>query len=417
MASAVFLQGPHGPFFAKLAKRLSAFGVETHKINFNGGDRHFGWADFQVDFTGREQDWPAFFRAYLLEHSIRAVFVYGDCRQYHRAARAVCEELGISFGVFEEGYLRPDFVTLEWGGVNAYSSTDWSHNAIDSYQPRGRTPSLRVGMTFWQRAWYASRYYVAARLARSEFPAYRHHRNRDWKGEAVCWLKSFYRKGLYKITQRAVLPQLLQRFDRRFYLLPLQTRDDFQLRTHSDLLSIENTIDVVISSFARNAAADEALVIKHHPMDRGFCHYRKLIDALAAQHKVSGRVIYCHDLHLPTLLDHAKGLVTINSTVGISALLHRVPTKVLGRALYDMAGLTHQGDLDSFWRQPNAVDAKLFQRFRTYLYEHTQLDGNFCKHLNLTVDAAWQRLMHVVPVRQKVPVTAAVSVPGAAEIG
>ncbi len=389
----------------------------THKINFNGGDRHFSWADFQVDFTGHDRDWPAFLRAYLLEHAVDAVFVYGDCRLYHRKAREVCDDLGIAFGVFEEGYLRPDFVTLEWGGVNAFSGTDWSQDAIDAYEPKGRTPSLRVGLTFWKRAWYAGRYYIAARLARSEFPNYHHHRNRDWKAEAGCWLKSFLRKGLYKFTQRSLLSELVERFDGRIYLFPLQTRDDFQLRTHSDLLSIEHSIDVVISSFARHAPEDEVLVIKHHPMDRGFCHYRELIDVLAAQHKIADRVFYCHDLHLPTLLDHAKGVVTINSTVGISALLHKVPTKVLGRALYDMAGLTHQGDLASFWQRPDGVDTKLFRRFRTYLYEQTQLDGSFFKYIDYTVDAAWNRLMHVVPVRQKVAVPATPEVALAGDAG
>lgn len=408
MSSAVFLQGPLGPFFARLAQRLSTFGVVTHKINLNGGDRHFGWADFQVDFAGHESDWPAFLRAYLLEHAVDVVFVYGDCRSYHRKARAVCEELDVAFGVFEEGYLRPDFVTLEWGGVNAFSGTDWSREAIDAYEPEGATPSLRVGPTFWWRASYACRYYFAARLARSDFPNYCHHRNRDWKAEARCWLKSFFRKGLYKVTQRSLLSELVERFDGRFYVFPLQTRDDFQLRTHSDLLSIEHSIDVVVSSFARHAAQDDVLVVKHHPMDRGFCHYGELLDALVARHKIAGRVFYCHDLHLPTLLDHAKGVVTINSTVGISALLHRAPTKVLGRALYDMAGLTHQGDLASFWQQADAVDAKLFRRFRTYLYEQTQLDGSFFKYIDQTVDIAWKRLMHVVPVRQKVAVSAVV---------
>nr|WP_284500098.1 capsular biosynthesis protein [Microbulbifer sp. GX H0434] len=402
MSSAVFLQGPLGPFFARLAKRLSAFGVETHKINFNGGDRHFGWADHQVDFTGHARDWSAFFRDYLQRHDIAAVFVYGDCRLYHAEACSVCEALDIPFGVFEEGYLRPDFVTLEWGGVNALSSTDWSLEAIDSYRPAGREPSLKVGMTFWQRAAFAVRYYLAARLARSEFPDYQHHRNRDWKAETGCWLKSFVRKGVYKLTQRSLLPRVLERYSGRFYLFPLQTRDDFQLRTHSDLLSIENAIDVVISSFARNAAEDEALVIKHHPMDRGFCQYRKLIETLARQRGVTGRIFYCHDQHLPTMLKHARGVVTINSTVGISALLHRVPTKVLGRAFYDMEGLTHSGDLASFWRGADPVDARLFRRFRTYLYERTQLDGSFFKYIDLTVDAAWNRLMHVVPVRERV---------------
>ncbi|WHI48549.1 hypothetical protein [Microbulbifer sp. VAAF005] len=117
MSVAVFLQGPHGPFFAQLAKRLSQSGVITHKINFNGGDRYFAWADFQADFTGGESDWSAFFSDYLSKNNVDTVFCYGDCRRLHTIAKSICESKGIAFGVFEEGYLRPDFITLEFGGL------------------------------------------------------------------------------------------------------------------------------------------------------------------------------------------------------------------------------------------------------------------------------------------------------------
>jgi len=407
MSSVLFLQGPLGPFFACLARHLSRQGAVTHKINFNGGDSFYAWADHRVDYTGRAEDWPTFLRTYLEQQGIDAVVVYGDCRLYHRRAREVCDDLGIAFGVFEEGYLRPDFVTLEWGGVNALSGTDWSRAAIDSYRSEGCRPTLRVGQTFWQRARFAGLYYLMARLARSRFPHYRHHRPRSWKKEGACWLTSFYRKGLYRLTEGRILKRLLKDHPRRFFLFPLQTADDFQIRLHADLLSIEHSIDLVISSFAANAAPEEVLVIKHHPMDRGFCHYGELIGILATQRGVSGRVIYCHDLHLPTLLDHAKGVVTVNSTVGISALLHKVPTKVLGRALYDIPGLTHQGDLAGFWSEPTAVDSALFRRFRTYLYERTQLDGCFYKRIGPTVEASCDRLAQNLKLSTQVAVAPA----------
>ncbi|WP_444932168.1 capsule biosynthesis protein [Microbulbifer sp. SSSA002] len=395
MSVAVFLQGPHGPFFAKLARRLSQQGIVTHKINFNGGDRHFSWANFQVDFSESENDWADFFKAYLVEHAVKVVFVYGDCRSYHSKARDVCKSLGVAFGVFEEGYLRPDFITLEWGGVNAYSNVDWSREAIDEYQSCRRKLAPPVGQTFWHRAIYATRYYVAMRLCRSRFPSYHHHRNRDWKAETGCWLLSFVRKGLYRLTECHLMQKLTSQYRRRFFLFPLQTRDDFQLREHSDLLSIENSIDRVLKSFAKNAPADTVMVIKHHPMDRGFCHYQQLIDSLEARYGIQGRVIYCHDLHLPTLLQHALGVVTINSTVGISALLHEVPTKLLGRALYDMPGLTHQGPLASFWSNPEKVDISLFTRFHTYLYEQTQLDGSFARATKSMIEAVVSRMTEV----------------------
>ena len=48
----LFLQGPHGPFFSKLAGALESYGHTTCQIGFNQGDKIF-WANKQnfVAFT------------------------------------------------------------------------------------------------------------------------------------------------------------------------------------------------------------------------------------------------------------------------------------------------------------------------------------------------------------------------------
>ena len=40
----LFLQGPHGPFFARLARMLNAAGAKTWRVGFNAGDAAF-WKD------------------------------------------------------------------------------------------------------------------------------------------------------------------------------------------------------------------------------------------------------------------------------------------------------------------------------------------------------------------------------------
>ncbi|EFG7555445.1 capsular biosynthesis protein, partial [Escherichia coli] len=86
-------------------------------------------------------------------------------------------------------------------------------------------------------------------------------------------------------------------------------------------------------------------------------------------------VIYVHDLPMPGLLRHAKAVVTINSTVGISALIHNKPLKVMGNALYDIKGLTYQGHLHQFWQADFKPDMKLFKKFRGYILMKTQLNA------------------------------------------
>lgn len=80
---------------------------------------------------------------------------------------------------------------------------------------------------------------------------------------------------------------------------------------------------------------------------------------------------------MPELLRHAKAVVTINSTAGISALIHNKPLKVMGNSLYDIVDLTYQGTLDDFWLTKFKPDIKLFKKFKEYLLFKTQINHVF----------------------------------------
>jgi len=152
---------------------------------------------------------------------------------------------------------------------------------------------------------------------------------------------------------------------------------------HSNYPSIESFIHEVVSSFAENADPDVALVIKHHPMDRAYRDYSQLWESLSEGYGLQGRLLYVHDLHLPHVLPHARGVVVVNSTVGLSALLHDVPVKVCGRAIYDIPSITYSGRLRNFWKEApsHKPDPAALQGFRSYLIEHTQLNGSMYKRL------------------------------------
>src|SRR5262249_55754922 len=121
------------------------------------------------------------------------------------------------------------------------------------------------------------------------------------------------------------------------------------------------------------------LVVKHHPHDVPFRDYRRLLRRLAEQHGLGDRLIYIHDTHLPTLLKHARGVVTMNSTVGPSALFHKAPVKVLGRASYDIAGLTYQGALERFSPARGVADPALLVAFPNGPRVATQVNGSFSR--------------------------------------
>jgi capsular polysaccharide export protein len=120
--SFLFLQGPHGPFFHRLGRMLRAAGANVHRVGFNRGDQAF-WPDTAsyIPFKGKAEDWPATLDALLTEHAITDVVLYGDTRPIHATAVAAARARGLTLHVFEEGYLRPYWVTYERGGSNGHS--------------------------------------------------------------------------------------------------------------------------------------------------------------------------------------------------------------------------------------------------------------------------------------------------------
>jgi len=378
----LLLQGPVGPFFRKFASQLEGQGHKVVKINLNGGDRHYYRTGTFLNFRGTLSDWSMWVEKEMVRYSIDRIYLFGDCRQYHRQAIAVARRLGIEIYVFEEGYVRPNYITLEKDGVNGYSSACQKDHLINKLvdfekaNPAANETSIAapVKNVFVSAGCSAMMYYMASSLARKQFPAYRHHRPLNTFGEGSILIKNGLRRYLYQWTERAMSKRLLKGSE-PFFLVPLQVHNDTQVTRHSDFGSVEEFIERVVISFSK-ASTDCLLVFKHHPYDRGYRNYRELIEQLAATHGISKRVCYVHDTDLPTLLQNALGTVMINSTVGLSSLYHQTPVKVMGRAIYDVTGLTYQGTLESFWESPGRVDKKLFNRFRHYLVETTQVNGS-----------------------------------------
>jgi capsular polysaccharide export protein len=224
---------------------------------------------------------------------------------------------------------------------------------------------------------------LAASLGKPFFPRYRHHRPLSIF-EAGPWLRGAWRRIFYAIKERGVLERLTGPLSKKYYLVPLQVHNDSQISAHSDFDSVGSFIQKVVTSFYKYAPKNSFLVFKHHPMDRAYMDYTKLLRRLCEEGECGDRVIYIHDLHLPSLLKHAIGAVVINSTVGFSSLFFNTPVKVCGRAVYDFEGLTFQGSLDEFWRASRnlSVDRALFNCFKNYLIDSTQLNGSFYSRLS-----------------------------------
>ncbi|STM58168.1 KpsS protein [Escherichia coli] len=117
----LLLQGPMGPFFNDVANWLETLEREAVNVVFNGGDRFYCRNRPYLTFTQTPKEFPSWLKETWKDYPFDTILCFGDCRPLHQAARAWAKAKGIRFLAFEEGYLRPHFITVEEGGVNAYS--------------------------------------------------------------------------------------------------------------------------------------------------------------------------------------------------------------------------------------------------------------------------------------------------------
>ncbi len=378
----LLLQGPIGPFFSRFSKELSERGFNVHKVNLNGGDKLFYKQPGAIDYAGELRHWDAFLERLIVNKKIGRIYLFGDCRIYHRIARDVAKRHDVRIFVFEEGYIRPNFITLEEDGVNGHSPMlQKGFNLPRKLNPEYKEHEFSINV-FSLIAIYSMAYYLASAFKKKQFPGYQHHRDFRWLPEGFRWIISGFRKVRFKRKERHVLDNLLPEFEHNYFVCPLQVHCDMQVVVHSEYNSIEHFIGDVLTSFAKHAPSNKAIVFKHHPLDRGYTDYTNLFNNLVSELGLQGRVFYVHDLCLPTLLTHAQGTVVINSTVGMSSLFHGTPVKTLGKAIYNLPGITSQSSLKAFWRKAGKVDRNMFNQLRNYLVVQNQLNGNMYKPMS-----------------------------------
>jgi capsular polysaccharide export protein len=375
----LFLQGPISPFFAEVAAGLAALGHEVRRINLSLGDRLF-WRNVPsmpraVDYTGRRKDWPGFILRYLERHRITDIVLLGEQREMHRAAIRAAEARGVAVTVTDFGYFRPDWITLERDGMSGDSRFPRDPEAIRRLAaglPRADlTEMLRDD--FGRQARWDVLYHLA-NLLPWPFPHYRSHQLHH----PLATYLGIGRRLLRRKRERAEGTRALELASSGpFWVFAMQMETDFSIRAYSTYLDMDTPVAETVRSFARHAPAEGQLIVKVHPLDPCVKRWSRRVPAIAAAAGVPARVHIAHHGPMDAMLEGARGLVTVNSTVGLRSLIFGRPTKALGRAVWDVPGLTHQGPLDAFWTEGEAPDPELRDDFLAALQATTQIRGVF----------------------------------------
>jgi capsular polysaccharide export protein len=374
--SFLFLQGPISDFFDRLGYALIARGHHVHRINLHFGDQLF-WRLPATPFRGHFDEWRGFIGEMLEAHGVTDLVLHGDRRPYHIVAAEEARARGIAVIATDLGYVRPDWITLERDGMSTYSRFPREPAAIRALSGQFPIPELapRFHTPFWLISVLDVIYNLGLVFGRPLYPNYCYHGLSHPFAEYLGWVCT-RAKRLVTGMAAARAKARLQRMPGAYFVFPLQLATDFQIRAHSPFADARDALRQVIASFAR-CGGRHTLVIVVHPLDNGLIDWCGLARGLARQFGIGGRVV-AFDGGIPgEILCHAAGIVTVNSTVGTTALGNGVPVKVLGNAVFDIPGLTSQQPLDMFWQQPARPDPQLNEAFLRALVGTTQVKGGY----------------------------------------
>ena len=377
----LFLQGPHGPFFWRLAQLLQKSGADVWRVGFNAGDAAF-WSDKRsyIPFTDALSHWPERFDSIVAEKGITDVVLYGDMREIHAQAVKIAREKGLTVHIFEEGYLRPFWVTYERDGSNGNSrlmNIDLAEmqTALASTDPESPLPPAHWG-DMRQHVFYGALYHWFVMFANGKYPAFQPHRSLNVRQEFALHILR-----LLKIPRHAIQRRIETRRIRRggfpYHLCLLQLEHDSSFRDHSPFSTMGEFMELVVENFALGAPKHHHLVFKAHPLEDGRVPVRKIAMQLGQKYGVADRIHFVRGGKLAKLLNETRSVVTVNSTAGQQALWRGIPLKIFGKAVYDKPEFISDLSLRQFFEGATRPDMMAYRDYRRFLLETSQIAGGF----------------------------------------
>lgn len=320
----LMLQGPHGPFFDRLGRLLRAAGAVVWRCGFNAGDEFF-WSDPKsfIRHQGSVDDWPDHLAAILDDKGVTDIVLYGDVRPIHATARRLAAARGLRVHVFEEGYLRPYWVSYERQGSNGNSVLMRIPLAQMRAALREQINEVRRPPAHWgdmrHHKFYGAFYHFLILVANGRYRAYSGHRAIGVVQEFRLNLRRLVLAPAYNLG-RALQWRRLRLSGWPYNLVLMQLEHDSNFLGHSPFTRNAQFVRTVIDGFARAAPRHHHLIFKAHPLEDG---------------------------------------------------------RAGNRAVYDKPGLVSQQTLEKFLADPDAPDPQAYRVFRDYLLQTSQIPGGF----------------------------------------
>lgn len=377
----LLLQGPVGPFFKNLQKHLNRQNVDTWRAVFHAGDLFYSNMKKRIRFFAGEDDWRLWLNEMLSSKQFDTIIYYGSERPAHKIARELGELYNINVISLEEGYIRPGFITVEKSRNNANSPfagqmpPENYDRKLDETISTNIKSSIRL-LTFHGAIYFNLRGWFSTKSQKELF-----HRTTPLLAESFYWCRNFARKLLGGKKNYLIVKNLLRNWNRKYYLVPLQVAADANLKEAALGWNSVGMVAATIKSFAKVAPADTRLVFKIHPMERGHNDITPLILSTAEAYGIKDRVQVIDTGSMGLLTRHSAGMITINSSSGLSAIYHGIPLLVLGRALFANPKLATcangNPNFDEFWTSNYVAESDVRKNYISWLKDKTLMSGDF----------------------------------------
>ena len=377
----LFLQGPHGPFFHQLAGMLRKTGAEVWRVGFNAGDRAF-WFDAAsyIPFRDPPEAWPARFDRIVAEKSVTDIVLYGDTRFIHDAAITAARAAGLGIHVFEEGYLRPYWITYERGGANGNSRlmhtsvaemrAALARSDMDTPMPPARWGDMR------QHVFYGALYHWFVMFRNNGYGNFRPHRDLSVGKEFQLYLRRLVLMPFISLERRLATWRI-RNGGFPYHLALLQLEHDSSFQKHSPFSTMTEFLELVLRGFAEGAPGHHHLVIKAHPLENGRVPLHRELRRLAQELGLTGRLHFVRGGKLAQLLNDARSAVTVNSTAAQQVLWRGIPLRAFGAAVFDKPEFVSTQPLAQFFAGASRPDRKAYADYRRYLLETSQIPGGY----------------------------------------
>lgn len=376
----LFLQGPHGPFFSALGKQLRLTGARVLRLGFNRADEIFWSGQGFLPFRDSPEHLEARLRALIVTEGVTDIVCYGSSRPIHQTALAVAKDTDLTAHVFEEGYLRPYWVTYERDGANAASPVTQLSLGDMAKGLESGAPALHEAPDRWgdMRAhmFWGAAYHAVLLAGNTAYPGFKPHRRPGFRNEFLLHLKKLLNTPGRALT-RKIATARVRHGGFPYHLVLLQLAHDANFLNHGPFPDQASFLETVFKGFAEGAPRHHHLVLKAHPLEDGREPLRPLIRQLTAAYGLTGRVHFISGGKLARLLDTTRTALTVNSTAAEQALWRSLPLRAFGDAVFNRPEFVSNQNLCDFFQTPKHPDREAYLIYRAFLLATSQIPGGF----------------------------------------